>query len=332
MKKETLRKHFVIVLFLLQSASILCAGAARMLRMEASADAMGSAFSVVLYGEDRNQMQSAVDRALEEARRLDELLSNYKPGSEWSRVNREGADHPVVISNELFDLLGTCVNYSRLSEGAFDITVGPLMNIWGFYNGTGHLPRPGEVRDAMSRIGYRNIVLNSAARTVYLAQKNVNLDPGGIGKGYAVDRMIAILKKNDVHSGLVSAAGSSIYGIGAPPDDPTGWHIRIKDPRDERRFAGEATLKNESLSTSGMSEKFFLAEGKTWSHIMDPRTGYPSQGTLSVSIVSPRTLDSEAWAKPYFINGRRWTAAHKPRDYRVFYCEDKADQPCAWLP
>ncbi|MDP9170562.1 MAG: FAD:protein FMN transferase [Acidobacteriota bacterium] len=306
-------------------------GAAKTLRMEASADAMGSAFTVVLYGDDRNQLQSAADQALQEARRLDEMLSNYQPQSEWSKINREAAAHPVIVSKELFDLLQVCINYSRLSEGAFDITVGPLMKVWGFYNGTGRLPRPAEVHEAMGRIGYANITLNTAAHTVFFKQDGLNLDPGGIGKGYAVDRMVGILKNNGIESGLVSAAGSSVYGLGAPPDDESGWHIRIKDPRNPAGFAGEAILRNESLSTSGSSEKFFFAEGKTWSHLMDPLTGYPSQGTLSVSVVSPRTLDSEAWAKPYFIKGRQWTAAHKPRTDRVFYCEDKADQPCVWL-
>ncbi|MEP6717340.1 MAG: FAD:protein FMN transferase [Terriglobia bacterium] len=94
--------------------------------------------------------------------------------------------------------------------------------------------------------------------------------------------------------------------------------------------SGEAILRDQSLPTSGTSENFFTAEGKTWSHLMDPRRGFPSQGTLSVSVISPRTLDSEAWAKPYFINGRQWTAAHKPHQ-RVFYCDDKAEQRCAWL-
>ncbi|HVW83540.1 MAG TPA: FAD:protein FMN transferase [Bryobacteraceae bacterium] len=307
------------------------AAAAEALRLEANADAMGSTWSLVLYDEDRNKMESASDDAFEEARRLDGLLSNYRPESEWSKVNREAADHPVAVSKELFDLLADCVGYSRASEGAFDITVGPLMKVWGFYKDTGHLPKPGEVKQAMGQIGYRNIVLDPASHTVFFAEKGLNLDPGGIGKGYAVDKMVEVLKKDGIRSALVSGGGSSIYCLGTPPGEP-GWRIRIKDPKDELKYVDEVVLKDQSLSTSGSYEKFFVAEGKTWSHIMDPRTGYPAQGTLSVSVVAPRTLDSEVWAKPYFIHGRQWTATHKPRDFRVFYCEDKADQPCAWLP
>ncbi|MGD1072748.1 MAG: FAD:protein FMN transferase [Bryobacteraceae bacterium] len=310
--------------------------AAEMLRLEANADAMGSTYSIVLYDEDRNKMESAADDALEQARRLDRLLSNYQPESEWSRVNREAADHPVGVSRELFDLLTTCVEYSRKSEGTFDITVGPLMKIWGFYKGSGHLPQAGEIGRAMGQIGYRNMVLDASQQTVFFSRAGLNLDPGGVGKGYAVDKMVEILKKDGIRSALVSAAGSSIYCLGAPPGEP-GWRIQIKDPGNEFKSAAQVTLKDESLSTSGSYEKFFVAEGKTWSHIMDPRTGYPAQGTLSVSVIAPRTLDSEVWAKPYFILGRRWTAAHKPGNFRVFYCElsnltkDKADQQCAWL-
>src|SRR5256885_12008160 len=153
-------------------------------------------------------METASNDAFEEAQRLDHLLSNYRPESEWSRVNREAADHPVPVSRELFDLLAACVEYSRASEGAFDITVGPLMKIWGFYKDTGHLPKPGEVRQAMEHIGYRNIVLDPSKRTVFFAKRDLNLDPGGIGKGYAVDRMVSVLVKDGIGSALVSASGS----------------------------------------------------------------------------------------------------------------------------
>jgi len=348
-------KHFVLVLLLLQVAT--AADKTDLLRLEASAEAMGSVYSVVLYDEDRNKMESAADDAFQEARRLDALLSNYRPESEWSKINREAAEHPVAVSKELFDLLVACVEYSRSSEGAFDITVGPLMNVWGFYKGTGHLPQPGEVKHALAQLGYKNLLLDVGNRTIAFAKPGMDLDPGGVGKGYAVDKMVEILKKDGIRTALVSGGGSSIYGLGAPPDEP-GWKIQIKNPYNEFQHVADVTLKNESLSTSGSYEKFFVAEGKTWSHIMDPRTGFPAgankaEPTLSVSVIAPRTLDSEVWAKPYFINGRLWTALHKPREFRVFFCsaddsnpaetdpifasakmanKDKAEQTCAWLP
>lgn len=302
-----------------------------MSRAEGSVDTMGSTFSIVAYGEDRDQLQAAVESALEEARRLDQLLSNYRPESEWSQVNREAADHPVHVSPELFNLLSACVKYSRESQGTFDISVGPLMRIWGFYKGSGHLPHRAEIRGALDHVGYRNLILDPKNQTVQFARKGMDIDPGGIGKGYAVDRMAVVLKENGIRSALISGGGSSIYGIGTPPQDPQGWKVNIKNPRNTSKSVASVYLKDDSLSTSGSYEKFFYAEGRMWSHIMDPRTGYPSMGMLSVSVVTPKTIDSEAWCKPYYILGRDWTEKHKPTNFRVFMCEDRSDVPCAWL-
>jgi thiamine biosynthesis lipoprotein len=334
-------KQTVLVLFLLTAAVALPQSTPRvlhqpanpreMLRLEQSAEAMGSAYSVAVYGFDRDAMSAAVEAAFDEVRRLDSMLSNYKPDSEWSAVNREAAVHPVPVSPELFRLLAACLDYSRQSEGAFDISVGPLMKVWGFYKGTGHLPHKAEVMAAMQSVGYQHVRLDSANQTVSFDRQGVELDPGGIGKGYAVDRMVDVLKEKGVTIALVAASGSSIYGLGAPPDEPRGWRIMIRDPKNERKSVAEVFLKNESMSTSGSYEKFFRAEGRVYSHIMDPRTGYPAPGMLSVSLITPRTIDSEAWAKPYFINGRRWAAHHNPQGFRAFFCEDRTEQPCAWL-
>ena len=302
-----------------------------LLRVEGSVDAMGTGFSIVAYGEDRARLESAVAQGLEEARRLDEMLSNYKHDSEWSQMNRQAADHPFPASSELFNLLSACLEYSRQSEGAFDISVGPLMKLWGFYRGTGHLPHRAEVRGAMSRVGYRNVQLNASNRTVLYTKRGVELDPGGIGKGYAVDRIVQILKDNGVQHALISGGGSSIYAIGTPPDEK-GWRVEIKNPRDRSKPVESVLLRDESMSTSGTYEQFFRAEGRVFSHIMDPRTGYPAQGMLSVSVITPQTIDSEAWAKPYYILGPHWTAQHKQKDYRVFFCEDKPGKRCEWLP
>jgi thiamine biosynthesis lipoprotein len=302
-----------------------------MLRLEKSADAMGSTYSIAVYGYDRLKMEAAVDAAFDEVRRLDDMLSNYKPESEWSEVNRNAAARPVKVSQELFRLLAACLEYSREGEGAFDITVAPLMKVWGFYKGSGHLPHRAEVQAALAKVGYRHILLDPAARTVRFDRPGVEMDPGGIGKGYAVDRMVDVLKQNGVRIALVAGSGSSIYGMGAPANQPQGWRTEIKDPWDASKTRAEVYLKDMSMSTSGSYEKFFRAEGRTYAHIMDPRTGYPARGSVSVSVVAQRTIDSEAWAKPYFVNGRQWAARHKPKGFRVFICEDKMEKPCAWL-
>jgi len=223
------------------------------------------------------------------------------------------------------------ISYSQESAGTFDITVGPLMKVWGFYKGEGQLPRKAEISRARSYVGYRHVSLDPVQQTVRFDRAGVELDPGGIGKGYAVDRMVDVMKRNDVHIALVSGGGSSIYGLGAPPDEPRGWPITIRMPGDPHATAADVFLKDTSLSTSGSYEKFFWAAGRIYSHIMDPRTGVPAQGTASVSVVAPRTIDSEAWTKPYFVSGRAWTAAHMAHDQRVFLCDDTKPPACAWV-
>ena len=301
-------------------------------RLDLTEEAMGSSFSLVLFGPDRPGLESAAAAAIAEAHRLDRLLSNYLADSEWSAMNREAASWPVRVTPELFALLSDCLEYSRMSDGAFDITVGPLITVWGFYKGEGSLPQRKQVEAALHRVGYRHVHLDPGLRTVRFARPGMDLDPGGIGKGYAVDRMVAVLKQAGVRSALVSASGSSIYGLGAPPDAPEGWPITISAPRDPSAVATHVVLKNMSLSTSGSYEKFFWAEGRAYSHIIDPRTGYPGQGTSAVSVLAPRTVDSEAWTKPFFINGRAWASAHKPAGFRVFFCEDRPQATCGWLP
>ncbi len=317
------------VVLLLSLVPLWLAGAEK-LRISSSLDAMGTTFTIVAYDEDRLKLEAAVEAAFEEVRRLDSLLSNYKRDSEWSRVNREAGAGPVRVSGELFALLSACVDYSRRSGGAFDITVGPLVKTWGFFKGQGRLPHRAEIRDALARVGWEALELDAAAQTVRFARPGMEIDPGGIGKGYAVDRVVAVLRTAAISSALISAGGSSIYAIGAPPGQP-GWKIKIRHPKSPSRTIEETVLRDESMSTSGSYEKFFVAGGKLYTHIFDPRTGFPATGAVSVSVVAPKTIDSEAWTKPFFIRGRQWTARNKPEGVRVYFCEDNREVACAWL-
>jgi len=317
--------------FLSLFAALLLMLSAEAQRLERSTDAMGATFSVVLHGNDQASMNQAIDAAFDEAHRLDELLSNYKPASEWSRINREAAAHPVSVSPELFQLLYDCIDYSRASEGTFDLTVGPLMRAWGFFGGTHHVPSSEQLSEGRQIVGYRHIGLNAQNRTVRFDRPGVEIDPGGVGKGYAVDRMVDILRSRGFSSALIAASGSSIFGLGNPPDEPRGWSINIADPWDHRNNAAQVFLKDMSLSTSGSYEKSFRVNGHRYSHIMDPRSGAPAESAVQVTVLAPRTIDSEVWAKPYFIQGREWAVAHKARAWRILYCENTPGTACSWL-
>jgi len=302
-----------------------------LIRLVEHGDAMGSTYSVVLYGQERAAMDAAIDAAFAEVARLDALLSNYRAESEWSEVNRRAADGPVRVSPELFQLLSKCMATSRASEGAFDIAVGPLMKLWGFYKGSGRLPSRAEVDSVLPKVGYRHVALDAESQTVRFDCAGVELDPGGIGKGYAVDCMVEVLRRRGFRTAFAAASDSTMVGMGAPPEEPRGWRVGIKDPRNRRRTLDEVFLKDASLSTSGSTEKFFRAEGRVYSHIMDPRTGSPAEASGSVAVVAPRAIDSEAWAKPYFILGREWTEQHKPKQFRVCFCNGGVEEKCVWL-
>jgi thiamine biosynthesis lipoprotein len=141
--------------------------------------------------------------------------------------------------------------------------------------------------------------------------------------------MVQILRRFGVQSAMVSAGSSSMYALGRPPGEPRGWHVRIRDPKDAQQTAAEVYLADESLSTSGSYEKFFEVDGKLYSHIMDPRTGMPAEGVLSVSVRSALTLDSEAFCKAFFVNGLEWTHRNRRVDFQVFLCT--VGDACQWV-
>jgi thiamine biosynthesis lipoprotein len=303
----------------------LLQGAEAPQRYETSATIMGSEFRVALYGAERNKLAAVADLALEEARKADRLLSDYIDDSELSRVNREAGSGPVAVSAEFFDLIARCLDYSRLSEGAFDPTVGRLMRTWGFYKGKGALPNRLSIWWALRSVGYQHLSMDAGKRTVSFQVGGLVLDPGAFGKGYAVERMVALLRAQGVEAAMVSGGSSTLYGIGAPPDEPQGWRADIRDPKDRDRVVETVYLRDESLSTSGSYEKFFTVDGVVYSHIMDPRTGMPAKGTLAVSVLAPSAFDTEVWSTALFVNG----AKRAPKGMKVFFCAE--GKTCGWL-
>jgi FAD:protein FMN transferase len=296
-------------------------------RYEATAPIMGCTFGVAAYGPDRDALARHVEAAFDEARKIDGWLSNYRDDSELSRLNRSAADARVPVSEELFELLLNAAEYSRASEGAFDMTVGPLVRAWGFYDGDGRLPDAAELAHARENTGYLLVELDAARKTVHFARPGMELDPGGIGKGYAVDRMVEILRRAGVGSALVNAGHSSLYALGAPPDSPGGWQVEITSS--DGGSGAEVLLKDQSLSTSGSQEKFFEVRGHIYSHILDPRSGRPAEGVLAVSVIALTTLQSELSSTAFFVNGLDWASRHMGAGFQVYGCPIGAT--CRWI-
>src|SRR5437763_10052200 len=190
---------------------------------------MGTTFTIYLYATNETQASAAFEAAFEEVERLEETLSNYRDSTELSRINRLAGWQAVTTDPEVFGLLQTSLEYSKKSGGAFDITIGPLMKAWGFFRASGHYPSPAELETARGQVGWKNIQLDAANRTVHFTRNGVELDLGAIGKGYTVDQMVNILREAGIESALVDAGSSTLYALDAPPDK-NGWTVRVLRP------------------------------------------------------------------------------------------------------
>jgi thiamine biosynthesis lipoprotein len=289
-------------------------------RYENTRISMGCAYTIIVFGHDARALPQIANEAFDEVDRIDRLMSHYKQESPLSRINREAAHRPVKVDPELFDFIVESIRYSRESDGAFDITVGPLMKVWGFFRGEGKMPAPADLSEVRRSIGYRHVILESETRTIRFDTPGVELDLGGIAKGYAVDRAVKLLKQRGIEKGFVSACGSTIYGLGSPPGTP-GWEVKIQDPLDPEKVATTVHLKNRALSISGSSEKFFEIDGVRYSHIMDPRTGWPVQGVLGVAVVTDSGIAGDALDNVFYVQGMEKTSEYlkRMRGTEVFF-------------
>ena len=273
---------------------------------------MGSTFSIVLYGLDRDRLESAARAAFGEVRRLDQLLSALRPDSECSLINRSAGHGPVRVSREFYRLLERCLRQSRETEGAFDITIGPLKRAWGFHGGTGTVPAADVLAEARAHVGHYLVQLDTTTGTVQFDHPGVEIDLGGIGKGYAVDRVAELLRRHGIDTALVAGSTSSLFGLGAPPAEPRGWRADIRDSAHRGTRLAEVFLRDTALTTSGTGEKCFWSGGTLYSHILDPRTGWPLQSVTQVSVVGPGAEAGEVWAKACLLNGPGWAVGRTP--------------------
>ena len=278
----------------------------------ASRISMACEYAIDAYGRDADDLPRVLDEALDEADRIDRLMSHYRADSPLSRVNREAASRPVAVDQELFDFIASALRYSRDSDGAFDVTVGPLMKTWGFFGGEGRVPSEREIADVVRRVGAAHVILDPARRTIAFDAGGVELDLGGIAKGYAVDRIVDIFRRRRIPAALVSAGGSTIYALGAPPGRGA-WPIAIQDPIDSRKTAFTLHVADRAVSVAGRSEKSFEEHGVVYSHIMDPRTGRPAQGVLTVVVLAPTGTDGDAFDDAFFVLGPERSRAYAAR-------------------
>jgi thiamine biosynthesis lipoprotein len=266
-----------------------------------SRPAMGTVFTIQCYMPDPDSADQIMNAAFEEIARVEALLSNYQSSSELSRISREAGEGPVVTDPETFSFLTRSFYWSDRSHGAFDITVGSLLRTWGFKTRNGHVPTQAEQRVLRGQVGWDKVKLDPAAHAVRFTTRNsLELDPGSIGKGFAVDSVVALLRESGVHTAFISAGGSTLYGLGSPPGE-TGWPVEVPDPRTPGSVAATLLLHDTSLSTGACTEKFFVQNGHRYCHIFDPRTLMPVEGVLQSTVIAPSATDSDALSTVVFV-------------------------------
>jgi thiamine biosynthesis lipoprotein len=259
---------------------------------------MGTAIRVELWADDEATGEAAIAAVMAEMHRIDRAMSPYKPESELSRINREAAERPVPISQEMFDILSRSIEFSKISGGTFDIT---FSSVGYLYDYRRHIkPTDKEIEQALPGIDYRHIQLDARKRTVRFARPGVRIDLGGIGKGHAVDNGIALLKKRGITQAIVTAGGDSRV-LGDRGGRP--WMVGIRDPRRKDNMVAVIPLINSAISTSGDYERYFEVDGERYHHILNPKTGRSATGVHSVSVIGPDATTTDGLTKPVFILG-----------------------------
>jgi thiamine biosynthesis lipoprotein len=276
------------------------------------AHTMGTYVHVVLVTADSAAASPDAVAALRVFSHTDSLMSNWTTTSEVARINREAAAATVVVEPEVAGVIGRSLEVWRQSDGTFDITVEPLVRVWGFLGGKPHVPTDAEAAAAFRHVGGRHLHFDPDARTLRFDEDGVQIDLGGIAKGYAVDVAAESLRARGVRDALVDLTGNML-AMGHPAD-AAGWRIGLRDPRDRMPYFARLQLHDEGISTSGKYEQYVAVGGRTFGHIMDPRTGQPAEGLIAVTLVSKSALTCDAWDTPLFVLGleaaRRTALAH----------------------
>lgn len=285
--------------------------------------AMGTEFEATIVAPEpgmyEEELRYLASQAFEAIDVLEHRISTWREDSETSRVNAEAYAGPVEVSGSMFQLLEECRLVHGWTGGAFDVSVGPLLELWGFYRKSGVLPTDDQLQEALDRVGLDKMTLDADAQTVRFAAPGMRLDFGGIGKGLALERAANVLRAQGVTAAVLHAGTSSVEALGAPPGS-AGWTVRIRSPYNgEAEDIQEVQISNESLATSSAQENFLELDGKRYGHILDPRTGWPVSRVLSATVIGPGGMRTDALSTAFFVLGeakaREFCAAHP--EYRA---------------
>lgn len=300
-------------------------------KFEHHGQAMGTTISLFFWGDNEAAAAKAAEAVFKEMKRIDSVMTTWTPDSEVSQINAAAGVKPVVVSEETFTVIERAQDVAKRTRGIFDITVGAFQGLWKFdQNMDGTLPAPADVKKRLALIGYRDVVLDKAKRSVFLKRKGMAITLGGIAKGYAVDKCVALLHSMNFTDFMVQAGGD-MYIAGKKGAAP--WVVGIRDPRGKGEPGKEMApfasmpIEDHSFSTSGDYERGFVKDGVRYHHILDPRTGQPARASRSVTVKAKDAFTADAWSKVMFILGYKEAMEvikrEKLTDFEVVWVDDK---------
>ncbi len=295
-------------------------------RLRLTHPAMAAEFQIVAYPRTEDESPLALVPVFEEAFSaiddVEDRFSTWRATSQATYVNNHAANRPVRVSRDFFDKIEYAKTMWEATDGAFDLTVGPLMRLWGRYEDLPAVPEADEIAQVIAEIGMDKITLDPEERTIAFESDQIALDFSGIGKGYAVDRAVEVLQRHGVEAALVDGGTSSMRAIGAPPGRD-GWRVSVRDPYEPDVTMDMVTLKDESLGASGCFRNLMVAGEEEVCDIIDPRTGYPVEDMLSVTVIAGTATETDVLATAFMVMG--------PDGIRA-YCEQDPDVRALYLP
>ena len=262
---------------------------------------MGSRFDIAIIAKDSRQADKHIDEVIAEMSRIEDLISDWKPTSQISEINRNAGVKPIKVDREVFELTKRAIQFSRLSEGAFDISYAALDKIWKFDGSMKEIPTPEEIQRSVAKVGYQNIELDSVNSTIFLKQLGMKIGFGATGKGYAANKGKELMESKGVKAGMVNAAGDmTTWGTKL---NGKAWNVSITNPFDEEKHIAVIPLKGQAVTTSGSYEKYVVFSGKRYAHIINPVTGYPATGLISVTVIGPSAEMANGFSTSMMVLG-----------------------------
>ncbi|MAZ27045.1 MAG: FAD:protein FMN transferase [Cytophagaceae bacterium] len=263
---------------------------------------MGSRFEITVVSENEAKANEEIDLAISEISRIEKLISSWDPNSQTSKINKNAGIKPVKVSAELLELIKRAKSISELTDGAFDISYASMDALWKFDGSMTKMPSEEKIKASVAKVGYKNIVLNPKDQSVLLKLPGMKIGFGAIGKGYAADKAKELLMKKGVVAGIINASGD-MNTWGQQPDG-SEWKVAITNPLNKNNAFALLPIDNEAVVTSGNYEKYVIFNGKRYTHIIDPRTGYPATGIVSATVFAPKAELADALATSVFVMGK----------------------------